>query len=367
MNDVVKNLADCTILVVDDTEENIDILVDALGDDYELIVATDGTSALELMKSEKPDLILLDIMMPGLSGYEVCYRLKKDPKTEDIPIIFLTAISDIQSKTKAFEAGAVDYIIKPFDVSEVKARVQTHLSLQLAKMELSSQNDVLEEKVSERTNELFLTQETTIEAMAFISEYRDPETGGHIKRTKNYVRSLAEKMQRLPKYQDQLSDEMISQLYNSAPLHDIGKVGIRDEILLKQGKLTKEEFDEMKTHAMIGFSALKLASLRLGNNSFLKYAMELARHHHERWDGTGYPDGLSGEGIPLSARIMAVADVYDALISARTYKPAFPHEKSISIIKEERGTHLDPTIVDIFLADSEEFRKIAVEYADFQE
>jgi putative two-component system response regulator len=317
----VKNLADCTILVVDDTEENIDILVDALGDDYELIVATDGTSALELMKSEKPDLILLDIMMPGLSGYEVCYRLKKDPKTEDIPIIFLTAISDIQSKTK----------------------------------------------VSERTNELFLTQETTIEAMAFISEYRDPETGGHIKRTKNYVRSLAEKMQRLPKYQDQLSDEMISQLYNSAPLHDIGKVGIRDEILLKQGKLTKEEFDEMKTHAMIGFSALKLASLRLGNNSFLKYAMELARHHHERWDGTGYPDGLSGEGIPLSARIMAVADVYDALISARTYKPAFPHEKSISIIKEERGTHLDPTIVDIFLADSEEFRKIAVEYADFQE
>ncbi len=363
----MKKLSDCTILIVDDTEENIDILVDALGDDYELIVATDGTSALELMKSETPDLILLDIMMPGLSGYEVCKRLKKDNKTEDIPIIFLTSMSDIQSKTKAFEAGAIDYITKPFEVLEVKARVQTHLALQLAKVELSSQKDVLEEKVSERTQELSLTQETTIEAMAFISEYRDPETGGHIKRTKNYVRTLAEKMQRLPQYRDQLSDGVIGQLYNSAPLHDIGKVGIRDEVLLKQGKLTSEEYDEMKTHAMIGFSALKLASLRLGNNSFLKYAMELARHHHEKWDGSGYPDGLAGEDIPLSARIMAVADVYDALISARAYKPAFPHEKAVSIIQEARGSHLDPTIVDIFLADNEEFRKIAIEYADFQE
>ncbi len=363
----MKNLSDCTILIVDDTEENIDILVDALGDDYELIVATDGTSALELMKSETPDLILLDIMMPGLSGYEVCRRLKKDDKTEDVPIIFLTSMSDIQSKTKAFEAGAIDYITKPFEVLEVKARVQTHLALQLAKVELSSQKDILEEKVSERTKELSLTQETTIEAMAFISEYRDPETGGHIKRTKNYVRTLAEKMQRLPRYHDQLNDGVIGQLYNSAPLHDIGKVGIRDEVLLKQGKLTSEEYDEMKTHAMIGFSALKLASLRLGNNSFLKYAMELARHHHEKWDGSGYPDGLAGEDIPLSARIMAVADVYDALISARAYKPAFSHEKAVSIIKEARGTHLDPMIVDIFLADDEEFRQIAIEYADFQE
>jgi len=363
----VKKFSDCTILIVDDTEENIDILVDALGDDYELIVATDGSSALELIESETPDLILLDIMMPGLSGYEVCRRLKKNRKTEDIPVIFLTSMSDIQSKTKAFEAGAIDYITKPFEVLEVKARVRTHLALQLAKMELSSQKDVLEEKVSERTKELSLTQETTIEAMAFISEYRDPETGGHIKRTKNYVRSLAEKMRKLPQYRDQLSDEMISQLYNSAPLHDIGKVGIRDEILLKEGKLTREEYNEMKTHAMIGFSALKLASLRLGNNSFLKYAMELARHHHEKWDGSGYPDGLSGEEIPLSARIMAVADVYDALISERPYKPAFPHEKAVALIKEAKGTHLDPTIVDVFLADSEEFRKIAVEYADFQE
>lgn len=363
----MKKLSDCTILIVDDTEENIDILVDALGDDYELIVAMDGTAALELIGREMPDLVLLDIMMPGISGYDVCRKLKADEKTEDIPIIFLTAMSDIKSKTQAFEAGAIDYITKPFEIMEVKARVQTHLSLQLARMELYSQKDVLEDKVQERTKELSLTQETTIEAMAFISEYRDPETGGHIKRTKNYVRTLAEKLRLIPKYSEQLSDEVISQLYNSAPLHDIGKVGIRDEILLKEGKLTSEEYNEMKTHAVIGFSALQSASFRLGNNSFLKYAMELARNHHEKWDGTGYPDGLSGEEIPLSARIMAVADVYDALISKRTYKPAFSHEKAVSLIREARGTHLDPEIVDVFLKYNEEFRCIATEYADFQE
>ncbi|HRX57739.1 MAG TPA: two-component system response regulator [Eubacteriales bacterium] len=361
----MKKLSECTILIVDDTEENIDILVDALGDGYELTVATNGAAALKLIHRELPDLVLLDIMMPGMSGYEVCRKLKTDRRTEDIPVIFLTAMSDILSKTKAFEAGAIDYITKPFEITEVKARVQTHLSLQLAKTELSAQKDILEEKVQERTKELSLTQETTIEAMAFISEYRDPETGGHIKRTKNYVKSLAEKLRQLPKYSDQLSDEVISQLYNSAPLHDIGKVGIRDEVLLKEGKLTREEYEEMKMHAVIGFSALKLASLRLGNNSFLKYAMELARHHHEKWDGTGYPDGLKGEEIPLSARIMAVADVYDALISRRAYKPAFPHEKAVALIREARGTHLDPYIVDVFLEHNEEFRQIAAEYADY--
>lgn len=363
----MKKLSECSVLIVDDTEENIDLLVDALGNDYELIVATDGAAALELIHREMPDLVLLDIMMPGMSGYDVCRELKANRVTEDIPIIFLTAMSDIESKTRAFEAGAIDYITKPFEILEVKARVQTHLSLQQARTELSLQKDVLEDKVQERTKELSLTQETTIEAMAFISEYRDPETGGHIKRTKNYVKTLAEKMRRLPKYAEQLSDEVISQLYNSAPLHDIGKVGIRDEILLKEGKLSREEYDEMKTHAIIGFSALELASLRLGNNSFLKYAMELARNHHEKWDGTGYPDGLSGEQIPLSARIMAVADVYDALISRRAYKPAFSHERAVALIREARGTHLDPDIVDVFLQYNEEFRSIADEYVDFQE
>jgi putative two-component system response regulator len=363
----MKELSDCTVLIVDDTEENIDILVNALGDDYELTVATDGPEALEVIASEPPDLILLDILMPGMSGYEVCRQLKAEPKTADIPIIFLTAMTDIASKTRAFEVGAVDYITKPFEILEVKARVQMHLSLQLARTGLSVQNEVLEEKVTERTQELNLTQETTIEAMAFLSEYRDPETGGHIKRTKNYVKKLAEKLAESPKYKDQLSDEVIDQLYKSAPLHDIGKVGIRDEVLLKEAKLTKEEYEEMKTHAMIGYSALHLASLKLGENSFLKYAMELSRHHHERWDGGGYPDHLSGAMIPLAARIMSIADIYDALISKRPYKPPFSHEEAVEIIAEARGTQLDPDLVDAFLEINEEFRASRWSSPNFQE
>jgi len=363
----VKKLSDCTILIVDDTEEDIDILVNALGDDYELTAATDGATALNLIGNELPDLILLDILMPGMSGYEVCRRLREDKKTADIPIIFLTAMTDIGSKTRAFEAGAVDYITKPFEILEAKARVQTHLWLRLARSELSGQNEVLEENVARRTKELNLTQETTIEAMAFLSEYRDPETGGHIKRTKNYVKKLAEKLQSSPKYRDQLSDEIIDQLYKSAPLHDIGKVGIRDEVLLKQGKLTSEEYEEMKTHTLIGYSALHLASLKLGENSFLKYAMELSRHHHERWDGKGYPDHLAGTDIPLAARIMAIADIYDALISKRTYKPPFSHEQAVQIILNAKGTQLDPDLVDAFLEINEEFRRIALDFVDFQD
>ncbi|MFA9464755.1 MAG: two-component system response regulator [Velocimicrobium sp.] len=363
----MKSLAESTVLIVDDTEANVDILVDALGDDYELSVAMDGESALEAIDIEKPDIILLDIMMPGMSGYEVCEKLKSNENTEDIPVIFLTAMTDIESKTKGFEVGAVDYITKPFEILEVKARVQTHLSLQLAQNELAMQNETLEEKVSERTKELTLTQETTIEAMACLAEYRDPETGGHIKRTKNYVKILAEKLRDNPKYTNELNDEVISFLYKSAPLHDIGKIGIRDDILLKHGKLTEEEFEEMKMHAIIGYSALSTASKKLGRNSFLKYAMELSRYHQEKWDGTGYPEGISGENIPLSGRIMAIADVYDALISKRVYKPPFSHKKAVQIILEERGAHFDPEIVDAFLEINEDFRKIALKYADYTE
>lgn len=363
----MKSISECTILIVDDTETNIDILVHALGDEYELSVAMDGESALEHIEMEIPDIILLDIMMPGMSGYEVCEKLKRNEKTANIPIIFLTAMTDIESKTKGFEMGAVDYITKPFETLEVKARVHTHLALQMAKMELNMQNEILEDKVAERTRELSLTQETTIEAIACLAEYRDPETGGHIKRTKNYVRVLAEKLREQKKYKDILNDEVIALLFKSAPLHDIGKIGIRDDILLKQEKLTSDEFEEMKMHAIIGYSALKTASTKLGENSFLKYAMEFSRYHQEKWDGTGYPEGIAGTDIPLSGRIMALADVYDALISKRTYKPPYSHETAVGIIYEGRGKHFDPDLVDAFMEIHDEFRKIAIRYADYTE
>jgi len=363
----MKKLSDCNILIVDDTEMNIDILVETLGDDYELSVAMDGETALEMIAEELPDMILLDIMMPGLSGYEVCEILKLNPKSAEIPIIFLTAMTDIDSKTKGFEAGAVDYITKPFEILEVKARVQTHLFITIAKQELAMQNEILEKRVSERTKELCLTQEITIEALASLAEYRDPDTGGHINRTKNYVKILAEKLSATEKYSGILSEEIKLIFFNSAPLHDIGKIGIRDEILLKPGKLTDREFEEMKKHTLIGYNALRIASLKLGENSFLKHAMEFSKSHQEKWNGTGYPDGLSGEEIPIAGRIMAIADVYDALISKRIYKAPFSHKKAVEIIKEGRGVHFDPLMVDAFIEVNEEFRQIAIKYADCDE
>ncbi|NTV89036.1 MAG: response regulator [Clostridiales bacterium] len=363
----MKVLSQCTVLIVDDTETNIDILVDVLGNDYELSVAMDGETALEIMHREKPDLVLLDINMPGLSGYDVCSAMKSDPSMADIPVIFLTALTDIGSKSKGFELGAVDYITKPFEALEVRARVNTHLALALARKELSIQNDILEKRVDERTREISLTQETTIEALACLAEYRDPETGGHIKRTKNYIKALAERLCENSKYSGQLKGHDIDLLYKSAPLHDIGKIGVRDDILLKQGPLSDNEFEEMKMHTVIGYSALRMASLKLGESSFLKYAMEFTKSHQERWDGTGYPESLSGEAIPLSARMMAVSDVYDALISKRVYKPPLSHQEAIDIIMSLRGSQFDPEIVDAFLDINEDFRKIAMQYADYSE
>lgn len=359
-----KTLTDCKVLIVDDTETNIDILVETLEDKYELSVAMDGHSALECVELEKPDLILLDIMMPELDGYKVCEKLKKNEKTKDIPIIFLTAITDVGSKAKGFEAGAVDYITKPFESIEVQARVKTHLSLESARKELLNQNEILEERVKERTREIELTQEAMIDAFATLAEYRDPETGGHIKRTKNYVKVMATKLSTLNEYKEFLTKDVIEKYYSSAPLHDIGKIGIRDEILLKPGRLTSEEFDEMKKHTLLGLKVLEEASQNLGEKSFLKYAMEFSKYHHERWDGKGYPEGLSKADIPLAGRIMAIADVYDALISKRVYKPAFSHEEAVELIRQGSNSQFDPSLVDVFLGISNQFYDISQKYKD---
>ena len=364
----MNDLAECTLLVVDDTAINIDILVETLSKiTSDIAVAMDGPSALEIARESPPDMILLDIMMPGMDGYEVCRRLKADPALRDIPIMFITAMSEIENKTQGFELGAVDYITKPFQAVEVKARVKTHLALQKARKALAQQNEILEIKVQERTQQLVLTQEVTIESMAALAEYRDPETGGHIQRTKNYVRTLALHLQREPQYCKILTNEVIELLYLSAPLHDIGKVGIPDHILLKPGKLTDAEFEEMKKHTVYGRDTLRSAANKLGGQSFLRFAMEIAYSHQEQWDGSGYPEGLKGEDIPLSGRLMALADVYDALISRRVYKPPFTHQRAVEIILEGKGRHFDPGMVDAFMEIQEDFRQIALRFVDFEE
>ena len=346
------------VLIVDDAPENIRILVESLKSFYTIMFAGNGKDALRLAKSDPPpDIILLDVIMPGMSGYDVCRELKTDPYTKDIPVIFVTSQTEESDEAHGLALGAVDYITKPFRSSLVTNRVGNQL-------ELKRHRDQLDELVRERTQELNLTKEVTIEALATLAEWRDPETGGHIKRTQNYVRALGEQMSRDPVHAALLTKETLELLHQSAPLHDVGKVGIPDSILLKPGRLTDEEFEIMKTHTTRGRDALVTTERKLGGNSFLRLAREIAYGHHERWDGKGYPQGLAGEDIPLPARLMSVADVYDALISKRVYKPAMPHEKALAIICEGRGTQFDPHVVEALEAIREEFDLISRRFMD---
>ena len=363
----MRDLAHCTLLIVDDMEVNIEILLETLGDSYQVSVAMDGQSALEDVPGIRPDLILLDIMMPGMDGYEVCRRLKADPDTREIPVIFITAMGNISDEQKGLELGAIDYITKPISPATVRARVRNHLELKLAKEDLKNQNNLLEQRVEERTQELALTQDVTIRSLATLAETRDNETGGHIQRTQFYTKALAEYLRDSPKIGDFFTPDTIRLIFKSSPLHDIGKVGVADAILLKPGRLTAEEFEVMKLHTLHGYNALLTAEKGLGSNSFLRFAREIAYTHHEKWDGSGYPRGLRHQSIPISGRLMAIADVYDALISRRVYKPPFSHVRACEIIAQGRGTHFDPDVVDAFLAIEEKFMQIALKLADSEE
>ena len=355
-----------TILVVDDTPDNIALLSTLLKDRYKVRAANNGERALAIAAGQpRPDLILLDIMMPGMDGYEVCERLKVDPHTADIPVIFLTAKVQVEDEEFGLRLGAVDYITKPISPPIVLARVETHLTLKRARQFLQDRNAYLEAEVWRRSREVMAIQEVTIMAMASLAETRDNATGNHIRRTQHYVRVLAQHLRHHPRFAAALNDETIELLFKSAPLHDIGKVGIPDRILLKPGRLTPDEFEIMKTHAALGRDAIAAAERYLDTpDSFLRFAREIAYSHQEKWDGSGYPEGLWGEQIPLSARLMAVADVYDALISRRIYKPALPHEQAVAMIREGRDQHFDPDIVDAFLECAEQFRTIAARFAD---
>jgi putative two-component system response regulator len=366
MSDALDFSRKATILVVDDTPDNLTLMSGLLKETYRVKVANNGERALKALQGDdKPDLILLDIMMPGLSGYEVIREIKANQATRHIPVIFLTAMSEAEDEKIGLEMGAADYITKPISPPIVMARVKTQLENKAAADFLRDQNVYLETEVDKRTREISAIQDVTILAMASLAETRDSDTGNHIRRTQFYVKALAEKLRTNPRFGFFLSDETIEKLFKSAPLHDIGKVGIADRILLKPGRFTPEEMEIMKTHTTLGRDAIEAAEKQLGMQvEFLTLAKEIAYGHQEKWDGSGYPQGLAGDNIPISARLMAVADVYDALISRRVYKEGMPHEKAVGIIIEGKGKHFDPDMVDAFLELQDEFRAIAARFAD---
>ncbi len=353
------------ILIVEDQRFYIDVLVRLLRDEYELIIAKHAEEALRrLAEDAPPDLILLDILMPDMDGYELCRRIKKMPDLEAVPVIFLTVKRDVDDEIRGFQLGAVDYITKPMSPPIVKARVKTHLDLKRGRERLSRYNQELEERVRERTHEVTRTQDVAIFCLASLAETRDNETGNHIRRTQHYIRLLAEYLKDHPGFRHALSEGAIELLFKSAPLHDIGKVGVPDRILHKPAPLDAAEWEEMKRHTHYGREAIERAEETLGTTNFLHVAKEIAYTHHEKWDGGGYPRGLRGEEIPVAGRLMALADVYDALISKRVYKEPIPHPRAVEMILAERGRHFDPVVCDAFARLSDEFLAISLRYAD---
>jgi len=365
-DDELNFVARQTILLVDDTADNLTLMSDLLKDRYKIKIANSGAKALRIAQAgTPPDLILLDIMMPEMDGYEVCRILKSDGHTRDIPVIFLTAKSDPADEKKGLELGAVDYLTKPISPSIALARVKNHLLLKASADFVRDKSKFLEQEVENRTREVLAIQDVTILTMASLAETRDQETGNHIRRTQFYVKTLAEKLKSHPRFKTVLTENYINILFKSAPLHDIGKVGIPDRILLKPGRFEPHEFEIMKTHTTLGRDAIEHAEGALGTPvPFLSMAKEIAYGHQEKWDGSGYPQGLSGEEIPLSARLMAVADVYDALISRRVYKEGMPHDMAVQIIIDGRAKHFDPDLVDAFVEMQDEFRAIAARFHD---
>ena len=355
-----------TVLVIDDSPDSLALISGLLKDHYRVKVANNASIGLQIALGEPaPDLILLDVMMVGMDGFEACRELKANPATTQIPVIFLTEKTEVVDEALGLGLGAADYISKPVSPPILLARIATQLQLLASRDLLKNRADLLEIEVAKRTGELVAAQDTTILAMSMLAETRDLDTGNHIRRTQNYVKTLAEHLQQHPRFAAELNATSIAMLYKSAPMHDIGMVGIPDRILLKPGRLTPDEFEIMKTHTTIGYDAIVQAENALGGPvEFLRMAKEIAYSHQEKWDGSGYPQGLAGEAIPLSARLMALADVYDALISVRVYKDGLPHDRAVQEIFQGRATHFDPDMVDAFIEIQDEFAAIAARFVD---
>ncbi|MDR1854355.1 MAG: response regulator [Azoarcus sp.] len=354
------------ILLVDDSSESLYALARILASTYEVRIATGGELALQLIARERPDLVLLDIVMPGMSGFDLLERLKGDEATREIPVVLVTSLEEDDKEERGLSLGAVDYIRKPFKAGIVRSRVSMQLKLKAEAEFLRERADHLALQAMQRNRELLEGRTVAIMTMVTLAEERDNETGAHMQRTQHYVRVLAEALRDHPRFRDYLTDAAIDILFKSAPLHDIGKVGISDSILLKPGRLTKPERKIMQDHPLIGFNAIKKAERKLGHTlDFLECAKEIIYSHHERWDGSGYPQGLTGDEIPIPARLMALADVYDALLCRRVYKGAMSHEEVTEIIAAASGSHFDPDVVTAFLEHEQEFRDIARRFPDW--
>jgi putative two-component system response regulator len=337
------------IVLVDDNPVNLMIARNALMTRYDVFTVPSAVKLFQLLEYTLPDLILLDVLMPEISGYKAIKKLKKEKKTAHIPIIFLTSKADTGSELEGLNLGAVDYIIKPFSPQLLVKRVDLHLLVASQKEELKNLNGNLIHMVNQKTDEVFELQHAILQTVINMVEYRDDVTGDHIENTEKILRILVDMMLKYNVYDETLRSWDINLFIHSAQLHDVGKIAIRDKILLKPGKLTGDEYNEMKKHTTFGENIIEKIQSSTKESIFLTHARIMAGSHHERWDGSGYPRGIAGANIPLQGRLMAIVDVYDALISERPYKKAFPHKKAIEIIHGAKGSHFDPLITDVFL------------------
>ena len=348
------------VLIIDDDPNMIAILGSILGNEFKRQVTTSGKKALKILENtdDLPDVILLDLIMKGIDGYEICSIIRSNKKLKDIPIIVISGLTDGNSIKRAIDVGCTDYIRKPFGKKEVQARVLKHIEDYHNKKGLERSNLELSKRLKIQSIENSDFQMATIFALAKLTESRDDDTGAHLERVKGFCKLILEKLMLTEEYKNIINKDYIDLVEKASILHDIGKVAIEDRVLLKPGKLTELEFQRMKMHTTIGSDTLKEVSKEYPGNKFIEIGIEIARHHHESWDGRGYPDKLSGGQIPLSARVVAIADMYDALRSKRIYKDAYSHEKTLEIIKEVGGKDLDPFIVEVFLKYNEEFDKM---------
>lgn len=347
------------IILVDDNIINLTIGKRTLSDDYDVFTAPSGEKLFEILAGVTPDLILLDIEMPTSSGYDVIKRLKAHEQTKDIPVIFLTARDDTGSELAGLSLGAVDYISKPFSPPLLLKRIELHLLVKTQQRALKDYNDNLQEMVKSKTAAVVSLQSAILTTVAELVDSRDGTTGGHIERTKHYLRIMVDAMIEQGVYLDEVHNWQLDDFFfQSAQLHDVGKIAIRDEILMKSGKLTPAEFEEMKAHTTLGGQVIDKIGQSTSEIPFLRHAKIFALTHHERWDGRGYPQGLRGKDIPLQGRLMAIVDVYDALISERPYKEALPHVEAVATILSEEG-HFDPRLVTVFASVSDAFERIS--------
>jgi len=346
------------IFLVDDNVLYLNTGKNVLEEKYTVVTIPSGDKLLLTLTKIKPDLILLDVEMPGMDGYAIIKEIKKRPDTQDIPVIFLTGKNDPENELLGLSLGAVDYISKPFSPPLLLKRIELHLLLKKQKSELQAFNTNLLTMVREQTNDIRDLQNAIISWTAEMVEFRDEETGQHVVRVQKYLEILLNAMGRQGLYSAETSVWDIEAFLNSAPLHDVGKIKIPDEILLKHARLTEAEFSTMMLHTTYGKMLLDSLQKNIPNQTFLEYAKTLAYYHHEKWDGNGYPSHLKGESIPLQARMMAIADVYDALVSERPYKKAFSHDEALRIISEEKGSHFDPVLVELFIRAADEIKKV---------